>query len=97
MRCEGRLEPEAPAATHVGRALGKVGVSVFKGGASTFIGICLLAFSASYVFRLFFKMLFGIVALGLLVGYFLFPSLLTVSGACSNRSPASTDTKEAGV
>jgi hypothetical protein len=59
----------------------QVGVSIFKGGASTFLGICLLSGSASYVFRLFFKMLMGVVALGLLVGYFLYPSLLTLGAA----------------
>jgi len=56
-----------------------VGVSIFKGGASTFLGICLLSASSSYVFRLFFKMLLGVVGFGLAVGYFLYPSLLTLA------------------
>ena len=33
----------------IAKALDKVGVSIFKGGLSTFLGICLLAFSLSEV------------------------------------------------
>mmetsp|Transcript_32906 Transcript_32906/g.44558 ORF Transcript_32906/g.44558 Transcript_32906/m.44558 type:complete len:130 (-) Transcript_32906:113-502(-) len=81
VRYESRLNPSASISEQIEAAFEKVGVSIFKGGMSTFTGICLLALSASYVFRLFFKMLFGIVILGLLVGYFLYPSLLVASGA----------------
>lgn len=113
------------------KSLDKVGVSIMKGGCSTFMGICMLAFAESAVFRIFFKvhsrvvpacararvpvcararacgaggvapckhfshpnltqpqrqrqhqittnaqMLVSIVALGLLVGYLLYPSLV---------------------
>lgn len=39
----------------ISKSLDKVGVSIAKGGCSTFLGICMLAFAESEVFRLFFK------------------------------------------
>lgn len=81
------IRPQDPSPLISPRFLYKqVGVSIFKGGASTFVGVCLLSLSASYIFRLFFKMLFGIVALGLLVGYYFYPSILTLGEVARRRA-----------
>ena len=57
-----------------------IGASVVKGGTSTFLGIVVLAFTQSAVFRLFFKMLFGIVVLGMFGGIVVFPATMTLCG-----------------
>ncbi len=61
-------------------ALSKVGGSVFLGGLSTFLGMMPTAFASSTVFRTFFKMFVGIVALGLLHGLAILPVYLTLLG-----------------
>ena len=59
-----------------------IGASVVKGGTSTFLGIVVLAFTKSAVFRLFFKMLFGIVVLGMFGGIVVFPATMSL---CAKR------------
>lgn len=61
-------------------ALGQMGSSVFHGAFSTFLAICVLAPSASYIFEVFFKMWFGIIIFGVMNGFILLPVLLSLCG-----------------
>jgi len=60
------------------QSLTSIGGSVMKGGISTFVGVLATAFSSSKMFVIFFKMMFGIVVLGLLHGILFLPVLLTI-------------------
>ena len=57
-------------------ALDLMGGSVLKGGLTTFIGTVVLSNASSTVFRIFFKLCFSTVLLGLLHGLVLMPVLL---------------------
>ena len=48
----------------------------FLTGFSTFLGMMVTAFAASEIFRIFFKMFFGIVVLGLLHGIIILPAFI---------------------
>eukprot|EP00002_Diphylleia_rotans_P030908 TRINITY_DN6399_c0_g1_i3.p1 TRINITY_DN6399_c0_g1~~TRINITY_DN6399_c0_g1_i3.p1 ORF type:complete len:183 (-),score=34.24 TRINITY_DN6399_c0_g1_i3:180-728(-) len=61
-------------------ALTEIGPSVLNGGISTLLGISMLAFTTSEGFRIFFKMMFGIILFGLLHGLILFPVLISIFG-----------------
>ena len=54
-------------------------------GVSTFLGIVVTAFSESELFHIFFRILFGIVVLGLLHGLLFLPVLLTTFCPSSMR------------
>jgi len=64
--------------TRVIDALKTMGTSVLMGGTSTFVGIIVTAFASSELFRIFFKMVLGIVVLGLLHGLFILPVSLSI-------------------
>jgi len=57
-------------------ALDLMGGSVLKGGLTTFTGTVVLSMASSTVFRIFFKLCFGTVVLGILHGMLLIPILL---------------------
>lgn len=78
-------------------ALEEIGGSVFKGGASTFLGIVLLAGSESEVFRIFFKMLVTTVALGLLTGLVFFPAAASLVGRWIPPKASGADDRAARV
>lgn len=56
----------------------------FSSGFSTFLGIIVLAFAASEVFRIFFRMFFGIVGFGLIHGLCILPVYMSL--LCRGRS-----------
>lgn len=64
----------AEPARRVEGALLQIGGAVLKGGISTLLGVSLLAFSPSAIFRIFFQCLSSIVLLGLLMGLALMPA-----------------------
>ena len=57
-----------------------MGSSVFHGGFSTFLAISILGFSSSYVFKVFFRLWFGIIVFGMSNGFFLLPVILSFVG-----------------
>ncbi|XP_066912966.1 patched domain-containing protein 3-like [Clytia hemisphaerica] len=58
-------------------AISNIGSSILKGALSTLIGILVLSISSSKLFRLFFKMVFSIILLGLIHGMIILPVILT--------------------
>jgi Niemann-Pick C1 protein len=62
------------------KSLGRIGPSVFNAICSTFLAVLVLAFSQSYVFRIFFKALFLVTVLAGAHGLWLLPCLLAVAG-----------------
>ena len=63
------------------QALSKMGSSVFHGGFSTFLAICVLAPSETYVFKVFFRLWFGIVLFGMMNGFLFLPAVLSFIGS----------------
>ena len=61
-------------------ALREIGGSVFHGAFSTFLAICVLAPSQSYIFMTFFKMWMGIIVYGCANGFILLPVALSLWG-----------------
>merc|ERR1711907_440721 len=62
------------------KALVRIGPSVFNAIVSTFVAVIILAFSNSYVFRIFFKALCLTVLLGGAHGLFFLPTMLSIFG-----------------
>eukprot|EP00915_Cephaloidophora_sp_WS-2016_P004522 GHVH01006055.1.p1 GENE.GHVH01006055.1~~GHVH01006055.1.p1 ORF type:complete len:1155 (+),score=179.44 GHVH01006055.1:848-4312(+) len=55
-----------------------MGGAVFNGGSSTLIGILMLGFSTSFIFRVFFKLFLLVVVFGVSHGMILLPVVLTI-------------------
>ena len=75
-------------------ALGSMGSSVFHGAFSTFLAIVVLAPSESYIFKIFFRMWFGIIIFGVANGFILLPVMLSYYGplpADSSKKIADND------
>jgi Niemann-Pick C1 protein len=73
-------EIPGPRQERVVQSLTSIGSSVLLGGLSTFLGIMMLAFSTSDVFRVIFRAFVGLVALGCGYGLILLPVVLSIIG-----------------
>lgn len=67
-------------------ALAHLGFPILQGALSTVLGVLVLSMSGSYIFRTFFKIVFLVMALGLLHGLMFIPVFLMVFGACGKSS-----------
>lgn len=72
------------------KALDKSGGPVFNAALSSLLGILMLFFSESYVFRSFGKVMFLVVVFGLVHAAFFLPLLLNVFVLCINRNRIGT-------
>jgi multidrug efflux pump subunit AcrB len=64
----------------VSQALDMAGGPIFNGAISTIIGVLMLAFSTSYIFFSFFKVMFLVMVFGLIHSVFLLPVMLAYIG-----------------
>ena len=69
-------------------ALRQMGDSVFKGGISTFFGICITGFAKSYIFWCFFKFLASIIAYAQFFGMVVMPVMLSLVGPMAPHATA---------
>ena len=69
-------------------ALRQMGGSVFKGGISTFFGICITGFAKSYIFWCFFKFLASIIAYAQFFGMVVMPVMLSLVGPMAPHATA---------
>lgn len=68
-------------------SLYSLGLPVFQGAASTILGVSALLFVGSYIFLVFFKMMFLVTVIGALHGVFLLPVLLSMFGRRRPKKP----------
>ncbi|CAB9529332.1 Pick C1-like protein 1 [Seminavis robusta] len=73
-------ECHGPREERVKETLHTMGSSILVGGISTFLGVMLLAFSTSEIFRTIFRAFIGLVALGIGYGLILLPVVLSMVG-----------------
>ncbi|XP_018422992.1 PREDICTED: patched domain-containing protein 3-like [Nanorana parkeri] len=66
-------------------ALHSLGYPVVQGGLSTILGVIVLSTSQSYIFRTFFKIIFLVIAFGMLHGLVVLPVLLALFGTCGKK------------
>lgn len=71
----------------VREALYSLGMPIFQGSVSTILGCIALLLAQSYIFLVFFKMIFLVIIFGALHGLFLLPVLLSLfgPGSCTNH------------
>lgn len=70
-------------AERVREALYSLGMPIFQGSVSTILGCIALLLADSYIFLVFFKMIFLVITFGALHGLFLLPVLLSLFGPVS--------------
>lgn len=72
----------------VRECLHSLGLPIFQGATSTILGIIALVLADSYIFLVFFKMVFMVIFFGAMHGLFLLPVLLSIfgPGACTKAS-----------
>lgn len=80
----------------VREALYSLGMPIFQGSVSTILGCIALLLANSYIFLVFFKMIFLVITFGALHGLFLLPVLLSLFGpvSCSKDPIQNRHTKE---
>jgi hypothetical protein len=71
----------------VRESLYALGLPIIQGAISTVLGVSALILAGSYIFMVFFKMIFLVIVFGALHGMFLLPVLLSLfgPGACSSK------------
>jgi hypothetical protein len=74
-------------------AITEMGTAVIHGAFSTFLAVLVLAFSSSYIFRVFFKQFFGICIFGVFHGLVFLPVILSLLGPAPIEDPSSYDDK----
>jgi hypothetical protein len=72
-------------------AVAETGTAVIHGAFSTFLAVLVLAFSSSYIFRVFFKQFFGICVFGVFHGLAFLPVMLSLCGPPSTETPSLDD------
>ncbi|KAM8967155.1 patched domain-containing protein 3 [Pelodytes ibericus] len=63
-------------------ALHSLGYPILQGAISTILGVIVLSTSESYIFRTFFKIIFLVIAFGMMHGLVFLPMFLTLFGNC---------------
>ncbi|CEL94251.1 unnamed protein product [Vitrella brassicaformis CCMP3155] len=91
------LQQAATRDERVVKALGEIGASVLNGAFSTFLAILVLAFSKSYVFRVFFIQFFDIAVFGVAAGICILPVLLSWLGSAPYTIPQDAPVKDGKV
>jgi len=73
----------------VRESLYALGLPIIQGAISTILGVSALMLAGSYIFTVFFKMIFLVIVFGALHGMFLLPVLLSLfgPGACGSGKP----------
>ena len=78
--CHAFVQPDGTRNVRVSQALDMAGGPIFNGAISTIIGVLMLAFSTSYIFFSFFKVMFLVMVFGLIHSIFLLPVILAYIG-----------------
>lgn len=80
-------------------SLYSLGLPIVQGAASTILGLMALLLAGTYIFLVFFKMVFLVIFIGALHGMFLLPVLLSIfgPGACSSHPDEPEDTESANA
>lgn len=80
----------------VKECLYSLGLPIFQGSVSTILGVAALIFAQSYIFLVFFKMIFLVIFFGALHGMFLLPVLLSWfgPGSCRKKKPEMSEVEK---
>lgn len=84
---------ETTADARVRECLYALGLPIMQGCLSTILGVSALIFTYSYIFLVFFKMIFLVIFFGALHGMFLLPVLLSLFGPTSCKSKTDEEMK----
>lgn len=78
-------------------SLYSLGLPIVQGAASTILGLVALLLAGTYIFLVFFKMVFLVIFIGAMHGLFLLPVLLSIfgPGACTSHPDEPEDTENA--